>query len=163
MKKFKNKIREENWRRNKFEVWRPCWKNEVAGKDTHIKVSDTLLYLGLERQQTWSGSQETTGEAEPLCNTNHTITKGGQYVQCRYVLPGWGGREEENSSGYLRMWVWDCQADILGEGVNFAKKQYAKHDALVQAAIKNTIDWESSTTNHLHSLIISQGFLLQIP
>lgn len=162
-KKFKNKIREENWRRNKFEVWRPCWKNEVAGKDTHVKISDTHLYWGLERQKAWSGSQETTGEAEPLCNTNHTNTKGSQYVECQYVLPGRGGRAEENSSGYLRMWVWDCQADILGGGGKLVQKS-SKCKAWCLGSgcyTKHTIDWEFSTTNHHHALIISQRLLLQ--
>lgn len=71
----------------------------MVGKDTHITISDTHMYWGLERQKTWSGFQETTGEAEPLCNPNHINTKGSQYVKCQYVLPGKGRREEENSVG----------------------------------------------------------------
>lgn len=120
-----NKIREENWRRNKFKVWRPCWKNIVAEKVNHIKISGTLLCWGLERQETWSGSRETPRKTEPFCNRNHTKPKGSRYFECQ-SLPGRVGREEENSSRHLRSkyviakWTYRGREDICAE------KQYVQ-------------------------------------
>lgn len=84
-----------------MEVGRPCWKHIMSEKDNRIKISDTLLGWGLERQKTQSGSSEPPGETEPFGNINHAKPKGNQCVEC-CSLPGRVGREEENANRHLR-------------------------------------------------------------